>query len=180
MKSIILTIAIVLGIGAGASAQTFNQGDNILNFGIGLGSAFRTGKSTLPPVSVSFEHGFTDKISAGGVLAYMGSREESQFGSTKYIFKYSYVIIGLRGSYHLYQTDKIDAYGGATLGYVIGKSKVEVEGPNAFFTPQAASVSGIAYGIHVGGKYYFNEKVGAFAELGYGMAILNLGLTVKL
>ncbi|WP_107038055.1 hypothetical protein [Brumimicrobium mesophilum] len=180
MKNFILSIVIAFGLGSVASAQTYNEGDNILNIGIGIGSAFRTGTSTLPPISASFEHGFTDKISAGGILAYMGSKEESQFGSTKYIYKYSYIILGLRGSYHFYNTDKIDAYGGATLGYVIGNSRVEIEGPNSFFTPQPTSVSGVAYGIHVGGKYYFNEKVGAFAELGYGMAILNLGITVKL
>lgn len=180
MKSIIVTIAIFLGLGITASAQSYNEGDNMLNIGVGLGSAFRTGTTTLPPLSASFEHGFTDKISAGGILSYMGSKEETSLGASKFIFKYSYIILGLRASYNFYNTDKINAYGGATLGYIIGNSRVEIEGPNPFITPQPAKVGGIAYGFHVGGKYYFNEKVGAFAELGYGMAILNLGLTIKL
>lgn len=177
MKKIIFTIAIALGLSA--SAQTYDEGDNLLNIGIGLGSAFRTGTSTLPPFSVSFEHGFTDKISAGGILAYMGSKEEVSVFTTTYTFKYSYIIFGARGSYHFYNTDKLDAYGGAMLGYVVGNSKVEVDGPSGFFTPQPASVGGVAYGFHLGGRYYFSDKMGAFAELGYGLAILNVGITAK-
>ncbi len=76
MKKIIFTIAIAFGLTA--SAQTYDEGDNLLNIGIGLGSAFKTGTTSLPPISASFEHGFTDKISAGGIIAYTGSKEEIQ------------------------------------------------------------------------------------------------------
>lgn len=177
MKKIIFTIAIAFGLTA--SAQTYDEGDNLLNIGIGLGSAFKTGTTSLPPISASFEHGFTDKISAGGIIAYTGSKEEISFGTTTYTFKYSYLIIGARGSYHFYNTDKLDAYGGLMLGYNIANSKVEVTGPSGVFNPQPASVGGVAYGFHLGGRYYFNDKVAAFAELGYGLAILNVGITMK-
>lgn len=66
------------------------------------------------------------------------------------------------------------------LGYNIANSKVEVSGAGAgFFTPQAAEVGGVAYGLHVGGRYYFTDQIGAYAELGYGIALLNIGLTAK-
>ncbi len=106
-------------------------------------------------------------------------KKKFSFGTTTYTFKYSYLIIGARGSYHFYNTDKLDAYGGLMLGYNIANSKVEVTGPSGVFNPQPASVGGVAYGFHLGGRYYFNDKVAAFAELGYGLAILNVGITMK-
>lgn len=174
MKKLILTAAITI-IGLSANAQTYNEGDNLLNVGIGLGSTFTTGDNTLPPLSASFEHGFTDKISAGGFIGYAGSQEEIFI----YTFKYSYLIIGARGSYHFYNTDKIDAYGGAMLGYNVANAKVEISGAGGGIAPQASEVGGLAYGVHVGGRYYFNDQIGAFGELGYGIAILNVGLTAK-
>ena len=35
---------------------------------------------------------------------------------------------------------------------------------------------GVRLGAFVGGKYYFNDKIGAFAELGYGISVLQIGL----
>lgn len=179
MKKLLLTTALAI-VGLIVNAQTYNEGDNLLNVGIGLRSTFTTGDNTLPLLSASFEHGFTDKISAGGFIGYAGSKEEIATFGTTYTFKYSYLIIGARGSYHFYNTDKIDAYGGAMLGYNIANSKVEVSGAGAgFITPQAAEVGGIAYGLHVGGRYYFTDQIGAYAELCYGIALLNIGVTAK-
>ncbi len=177
-KLLFFTIASFIGIYS--YAQTYNEGDNLLNVGIGLGSTFTTGDNTLPPLSASFEHGFSDKISAGGFLGYAGSKEELATFGTTYTFKYSYLIFGARGSYNFYNTDKIDAYGGVLLGYNVANSEVEVSGAGGgFVTPQAADVGGLAYGFHVGARYYFNEKIGAYGELGYGIAILNIGLAAK-
>lgn len=172
-------VAIVTSIGI--SAQSYSEGDNLINFGVGIGASFATGTSTIPPISASFEHGFTDKISAGGLIGYSGSKDElPSFGGT-YTFRYSYIIIGARGSYHFYSTDKIDAYGGALLGFNIASSSVKYDGPTtATPAPAVASAGGFTYGLHVGARYYFNEKFGAFGELGYGIAYLTLGVTMKL
>ena len=152
-----------------------------MNIGFGLGATFATGSSTIPPLSASFEHGFTDKISAGGLIGYSGSKEEfAAFGGT-WTYKYSYIIVGARGSYHFFSTDQIDAYGGAFLGYNIGNSKVTYDGTgNNLIQPAAANVGGVAYGLHVGGRYYFSDSFGAFVELGYGISYLTLGVTMKL
>lgn len=153
------------------TAAQYQAGDKLLNVGVGLG-AFTSGKSTLPPLSVSYEHGFTDKISAGGILGYSGSTFDGGF----YKVKYSYIMLGARGSYHFYLNDNIDAYGGVTLGYNIVSSKLDPD-PGI---PVATSSSGLLYGFHLGGRYYFTEKLGAFAELGYGIAWITVGLAVKL
>lgn len=37
----------------------------------------------------------------------------------------------------------------------------------------------IFFGVHAGARYLFSDHVGAFAEVGYGVAALKLGATFK-
>lgn len=69
------------------------KGTNFLNAGIGLGSYGLSGTGGLP-ITASFEHGFTKNISAGATLGFI---------QKKYAFdwKYTYLLFGARGSYHL-------------------------------------------------------------------------------
>lgn len=92
-------------------------------------------------------------------------------------WRYSYTIIGVRGDYHFYTTDKLDTYGGLMLGYDIVSDKRHGEGDGA---DSNASGSDASFSIYVGGRYFFNPHIGAFAELGYGIAWLNLGMTFNL
>jgi hypothetical protein len=39
--------------------------------------------------------------------------------------------------------------------------------------------SGVLFGIHAGSRYMFPDNIGGYAELGYGISILKLGLAVK-
>jgi hypothetical protein len=40
--------------------------------------------------------------------------------------------------------------------------------------------SHIDWSLFLGARYFFTEKIGGFAELGYGFYNLNLGVTFKL
>lgn len=83
MKKIIFTLVCMLVV-AGASAQSFNKGDKVLNLGIGLGNTLYSGtgfKTTIPPVSASFEYGIVDhlfdeksSIGVGGYFGYTSSK----------------------------------------------------------------------------------------------------------
>ena len=42
------------------------------------------------------------------------------------------------------------------------------------------SVGGLVYAGFIGARYYFTPKLAAMAELGYGIAILNIGVSFKL
>lgn len=153
--------------------DTYNvKGKNYLNAGIGLGTFGFTGSGV--PITASFEHGFTDKISAGVSVGLV---------STKYAsyWKYNYFVIGARGSYHFNEllnvdNEKVDLYGGATLFYR-GYS-VKYSGPDSWVGKSSAG--GLDFAIHAGGRYYFANNFGAFAELGWGISPLQLGVTVKL
>ncbi len=148
------------------------KGKNYINAGIGLGTFGFTGTGGLP-ITASFEHGFSDKISAGLSVGLVSTKYSSYW-------KYNYFVVGARGSYHFNEllnvnNDKVDVYGGATLFYR-GYS-VKYTGPDDWYGK--SSSGGLDFAIHAGGRYYFAENFGAFAELGWGISPLQLGLTLK-
>lgn len=155
-KIFVAMFAIVtLGL-TSASAQVYQKGDNLLNLGIGLGGGFGT------PIGASFEHGFTENIS-GGLMATYSSQDVVGF-------KLTYIIVGARASYHHdFGIENLDTYGGVMLGY----NKI------GYDTGYIGSAGGVVYSGYVGGRYYFTEKIGAFGEVGYGIANLTVGLAVK-
>lgn len=181
-KITLAAACLTLGI-LNTDAQIYEQGHGQLNVGIGLGSTL-TGsglKSTVPPIGLSYEHGFHEKISGGAYIGYAGaSNELTTFGGT-WKWNYNYIVIGARASYHFnfLDTDKFDPYAGAILGYNI--ASVSVEKPAGYTGPEPASVAagGVIIGGHAGIRYHFNEKLGAYGELGYGIAFLQLGITAK-
>jgi len=164
-------------------SQIFAVGDKDVNLGIGFGSTLYSGslyKSTIPPVSASLDIGFKDDIGPGvlGIGGYFG------FSSYKYEYSYIYtwgwkyttIILAARGTYHMEFIDKLDTYGGLLLGFKIVNSKYY--GDTGYDT--GAAGSGLAYSFFVGGKYYLADNIAVFGELGYGIAYLTLGVTIKL
>ncbi|MFY0600421.1 MAG: outer membrane beta-barrel protein [Cyclobacteriaceae bacterium] len=170
MKKILMILTMV-AISGLATAQ-HSAGDMNLNLGIGLGNNLVVGDQALPPIGVSFEYGIKDEISVGGYLGYTSSDFASGFGD----WTYSYTIIGARGSYHhdLLGNKKIDTYGGLMLGYYI----VSVDFGNTGITT-GGETNSFAYAAYIGGRYAFTDNLGAFAELGYGIALLQIGANLK-
>jgi len=169
MKKLILLFAVALFSVGIVSAQVYTEDSKLVNIGIGFGGGYTTGKVGIPPISASFEKGITEKISVGGIAGYAASKYELMGFKSEY----SYILLGARGSYHFYNTDKIDGYAGAMLGYNIVSAKVTGLGA-------AASSSGLAYSGFVGGRYFFSEKLAAFAEIGYGISVITFGVSLKL
>lgn len=168
IKKLTLGLLIAGCCATAAMAQTYQKGDNLLNVGIGLGGGFGT------PIGLSFEHGFTDKISGGAYVSY-SSKKENLGGWGDY--KYTYILTAARASYHFdFGVEKLDPYLGAILGYNVASAKWTGTGAS----PAAASAGGVIYGGHAGARYFFSEKIGAFAEVGYGVGNLNVGIAFKL
>lgn len=150
-----------------------SAGDMNLNVGFGLGNNLVAGNQTVPPIGASFEYGIKDEISIGGYLGYTSSEFATGFGGD---WTYAYTIIGARGAYHydFLGNEKIDTYGGVMLGYYI----VSVDYGDSGITTGGATNS-FAFAGFIGGRYAFTDKIGAFAELGYGIALLQLGANIK-
>lgn len=175
MKKLIFTLTFALLV-LGSQAQVFQQGTNIINVGIGFGTSLAGSGSARPAISASFEHGMWDVggpgvISLGGYIGNTGYKYN--FGGMKQ--SWNYTIIGLRSAYHyngFTDAPNLDVYGGAMLSY----NFVKLSG----VLGSSASSGDIGLNAFVGGRYMFSEKFGAFAELGYGISTLNVGVAFKL
>ncbi len=183
MKRILLiSILLVIAVGLSFSQMAYKKGDQVINVGIGIGGlagAYGTGSVA---ITGGYEYGVTENISLGGVVGYSSSTDDFGFG---YGWKYTYIIIGARGAYHvdLFHNPNIDTYGGILLGYNIVSSKATGNFPTLYgysLGSYSASSSYLEYGIFVGGRYYFNPHWAVQAELGYGLGILNVGLAYRL
>lgn len=167
----------LFAIQSNAQSETcFHKGSSVINLGVGLGTTlYSAGYSgSFPPISISYEQGIANgRWGIGGYLAHTGAK----YGDKSDYWKFSYTVIGARGDYHFYTTDKLDAYGGLILGYDIVSDKWHGEGDGDEYK---ASGSSIVFAPFVGARYYFSTHIGAFAELGYGIAWLNLGLAFHL
>ena len=151
-------------------AQAYKKGDNLLNAGIGLGVYTYGGL----PIGASFEHGFTDNISRGGFIDYLSWKN----GYLSYNYSWRFTYLGVRASYHFndilkLDNDKTDLYAGVGLGYYfVTTSDKLITGYNGYS-------DSVFFNGHIGGRYYFSDRLAGFAELGYGVAKLKLGLTLK-
>lgn len=149
------------------------KGVNLLNLGIGVGTYGLSGTGGLP-LTASFEHGFTDKITGGVSLGYVRRTYLDDW-------RYTYLIFGARASYHFnelinHSVPNLDIYGGAGLFYRRYKHSYKGD-----FGDQYGDSSGgdVDIDIHAGGRYLFNERFGGFAEVGYGISPLQVGFTMK-
>jgi hypothetical protein len=161
----------------------FNKGDQVLNIGLGIGNKLYSGnyyQSKFPPVSAYYEFCVKDELfnasssfGVGGFLGITGAKS----GYTNNTWRYTSFILGPRAAIHYQFLEKFDTYGGLMLGYNIVSTKWTGEGEGGNNT---ASVSGFAWSLFVGGRYYLSDKLAALVELGYGISYVNVGIALKL
>lgn len=178
MKKIIISLLGLL-VFAGASAQSFNKGDVVLNLGVGFGNTlYGSGyKMTVPPLSASFEYGIVDNLfdekSSIGVGGYFGYAA-SKYDWHNVDYKISSAIIGARGSFHYSFVEKLDTYTGLSLGYNIVSHKDKDN--NGW---DGVKSSALYLGWYAGARYYFTDSFAVMGEVGYDVAYLNVGVAFK-
>jgi len=163
LLSFIFAVAMMFN-SSDVSAQSFEQGDINVGGGIGLGNNTIAGGTG---ITAHAEFGVTEVISVGGYLAFSG---------TNYLgFRRNSLVIGGRGAYHFNELltlpDELDLYAGLGLYYEIVSSDLD-----GYIGPG----NRLLFGVHLGGRYYFTDNIGAFAELGSAVSVLQLGVTIKL
>lgn len=172
MKKLIIALFCLALIATTAEAGPYKAGTKDLNLGIGLGSSLY-GDAVIPPISASLDFGYNKDISIGGYLGFA----TTSYGIGDWEWNYTHIIIGARGAYHFYNEDKIDAYGGLMLGYNI----ISVSEPDGYSgLGYTAESSHVTWNLFLGARYNFNPKISAFAELGYGISYLTLGVSFKI
>lgn len=179
MKKLVkfLCVAVMVFSAGLASGQArYDKGDVLLNAGIGLGYYYAGGV----PLLLSGEFAVNDVISVGPYLGYTSYKYNYGFFGSRYDYRYTFLDIGVRASYHFSElfeinNEKVDVYGGAFLGFLI--SSFSGDSVTGYDDPYSG---GVRLGLHAGARYFFSEKVAGYGELGYGIAPLSLGVTFKL
>lgn len=170
-----------------ANAQDlFSKGDKVASVGVGLGSYLGGSgyKMSVPPILASYDQCIIDglindkaSIGVGGYLAYAANKWETSYSGYDYGFKYTYMILGARGTFHYQFVDKLDTYAGVMIGYNIVSSKYF--GDDLYSGSSKASGSELSYSVFAGARYYFKDNLAVFGEVGYGIAALELGIAYK-
>lgn len=176
------------GIG-GINAQSFNIGDKIIGLSVGIGGSYSAGSrysSQTPVLGLSYEQGVTDLgpgvLGVGGYIGYKSLSSDTRISTYNYDWTWNYLIIGVRGVWHYndwHGSDKLDTYGGVMLSYNSVTFKDNTDYPSGTPVYNYSSVSGVGFTGFLGTRYYFSDNFAAHAELGYGSAVLNLGVSYK-
>jgi hypothetical protein len=183
MKKVLLLLVLVTAAASRLSAQQFVTGTNMISAGIGLGSSlgsFSYGSQS-PALSLQYERGIWD-IAGPGVIslgAYVG-RKSFKYSFSGYTEKWGYTVIGVRSAYHYngIHSDKLDVYGGLMLAYnILHYSYKDSQGNHFGGSGNYGSTAGLS--LFAGGRYFFSSQVAAFAEIGYGVSYLTLGIGFK-
>jgi len=180
-------------------AQSLTEGDNLVNISFGVGNLSRPQGFTtvLPPTVFQFEHALTDQITLGAYLGYsMAFFEDDGIETIPYHPYYSeyqqyrwftkHLLFGAKATYHfgeiLNTSKKLDPYAGISLGYNVASTKrTQLNGSvdlEPVLSPEPSSK--VLFGIYAGARYYMNDKIALFGELGYSTAVLQLGVTYKI
>jgi hypothetical protein len=188
MKRLIFGLLLGLlatGNAAQVNAQSYKEGIQVINAGIGVGYGIRysTGSSITPLMSVSYEQGYRQvgpgTLGLGGIVSYQSAsyRTENINGTADQ--RWSATYLGFRATWHpdILVSGEYDVYGGLQLGYTAYSYKYSGTG---LYAPGLRPIennlsSHIGLGLVVGGRYYFTPNIGAFAELGYDLAYVKIG-----
>lgn len=171
-----------------AHAQEFMAGNINVNVGFGIGGylsyvSFGDFK-TSPLLTVSLDYAYMDDvgpgtIGIGGLLGYKSSSYEYNYFGYTDKGSWKDFVVGGRGSYHVYlDIPKVDIYGVVNLGVVVETYDYSSDSP---LTVGNNSTSvGLYGGLCAGAKYFFTDNLAAYAELGYDVAWIKLGVTVRM
>jgi len=162
------------------SDQSFTDNYSALYFGIGFGHYLTDTKIVVPPLAFKYEFAVSPKFSAGLYIGYISTELNYDYGGIGLNSNTTYDYYNISGfsNYHFpVKSKKLDPYVGIMLGYQALSTDTEHDYTD--YTTSAAA-GGVIWGAQVGANYYFSKGVGVFAELGYGVAILNVGLALRL
>jgi len=186
-RALALLVLLLLSLsGLHAQKSMIELGDKVINAGIGIGNTLYLGGSgystMVPPISVSYEQAVVDDVFRKGVIGLVGS-----VGYTSFKFRYTLdnqdwgwnyhnIILGAGALLHYPLIDRMDTYIGGMLGYNF--TTIADYGDSGDNNPE--SVGGLVPAGFIGVRYYFTEQYAAFAQLGYGVAYLTLGVSIRL
>ena len=181
------------GSGSKSSAtgvSNFNKGDNIVGIGAGLpgtlyaGYGYYKGYRPWPTLSLYYEHCIVDNlfdaksaIGVGGMVGYATASWKYKGSGDPYGWRSSDIYFGARAAFHYAFIPKLDAYAGFMAGYKI--HRWNWTGSYDSYGYYTYGGNGFVWSGFIGARYYFAKSIAVFAEAGYGLSLLNAGITFK-
>lgn len=173
LRNAFLKGQIAVHAGAGFVSLQYPSHDDYLIYG-------RVSSEYQMPINIRVDRGITDKFSVGAFV--------NKFAATTTIrdvtndnnvngWNYKSWTFGACGAYHAYMgknTLWLDPYVQGMLGFHSLGSKPF--GDANYMEPQKG---GFAYDFQVGANIYLFQPLGFYVEVGYGVNILNSGLTLR-
>ncbi|MCL2417085.1 MAG: hypothetical protein FWD02_04020 [Bacteroidales bacterium] len=200
MKKFILTVSLLsfFCIATYAEHFAFRIGENRSSFGVGLGWTYREmvrrdyrGVWNFPSPNVLVERSilpFRDFgfLSVGAQFGFHhGYRNANVFNTefreswTSFYFV-PRVALYFHEVFHPYDfPENIDLYAGIGLGFNHLSHRFSNNVDPGSVGRQNNSGFKLGYHLFIGGRYYFREDFAIFAEVGYGLSFLNVGITIR-
>lgn len=194
MTKKIFHLAFLLTLAFAATTQAQNHAKFNFSAGLGLVPTFVADNADVntPPISFRAGYQFTPTFSLSAFAGYSNSTSATPYLVTDgqlAVRNNKQFLTGLRAEFRRDFEGKFDVYGGGMLGvnrtnttetnYQTGTSIVREPGAPTPFDPNAPK-SQLLYSGFVGGTYYVAKNMGVFAEVGYGVSLLNAGFTVRI
>ena len=166
MKKLLCLSFVLLFLVCVSNAQSNYKSNTLLNLGVGF-----SGWGV--PVYGGLDFKMNRDITLGGEISY-SSYDENWDGNT-----YHHSITGIAMNLNYYFNNILsipkdfDFYTGLNLGFYIWSNPENYPGNHS---------SGLGLGAQIGGRYYFNNKIGLNLELVTGIANLGgkIGVTFKI
>ncbi len=154
-------------------AQEIQKGDFILSPGLGVGYQFWGGIT----LGINGEYAFSDEISGGGYAAF------THWGGYS-AQDINWFDVGVRASYHfgklLRVPDKrFDPYAGAQAGGSFSDYDDYYEIGGVRYRTSSTYDRGFRGGLYAGARWYFNEQIAVYGEVGFALCPLMVGATFK-
>jgi len=164
----------------------------MLGLGLGFGGNYSQSSSftaQTPLFGLNYEQGVSalgpGTIGLGGFLGYKSLASEIQSSALVYTYdrEWTYFIVGALGTWHYNQwhgVEKLDTYAGIIVSYNAVRYTDNTIYPAGVPQPTYDADSELGLTGYLGARYYFSDQFGAQAELGYGIAVLTVGVSFQL
>ena len=175
------------------SAQAFSSTTKEFNAGLGFGNSYfgytyasGANYSQIPTIFLSYDQGTNIEIGpgtigVGGFFGYSSAKASYAFDTYEWSYSWKNTVVGGRGTYHYpVANDKLDLYGGVSVGLWMQSYTYRDTDPsfNGLYD-QNERYTNLYYSGCVGARYLLTDKIGLFGELGWDIALLKLGATIK-
>lgn len=188
MKKLMLLSITLFALAQLLNAQSQRPKKNYLDLNAGMGMlptfVKDAGKVKTPPLSLTADYQVVEHFSIGAYAGLSVTETDARAlrdGSTAQ-WSNRFSIFGLRLAARSSQMGPWNVYGGLSAGYSISKIDMmqgDIEKVKSEKNIRAVSGKMLMTGF-LGGRYSLTPKAGIFGELGYGVSLATVGLSIRI